>query len=127
MYESRSRLKSHQQGELLKMFVVGATARAAAEVVGVHRNTAAVFFMPLRKFIASKLPSYELSGEVEADESYFGGIRVRENEDVVQQAKLSSASRRGRSVKRMTGTSGVSFMVRVMACNFGLSIQLLLS
>ena len=75
MYESRSRLKSHQQGELLKMFVVGATARAVAEVVGVHRNTAAVFFMPLRKLIASKLPSYELSGEVEADESYFGGIR----------------------------------------------------
>ncbi len=69
------------------MFVVGATARAVAEVVGVHRNTAAVFFMPLRKLIASKLPSYELSGEVEADESYFGGIRVRENEDVVQQAK----------------------------------------
>ena len=75
MYESRSRLKSHQQGELLKMFVVGPTARAGAEVVGVHRNTAAAFFMRLRKLIASKLPSYELSGEVEADESYFGGIR----------------------------------------------------
>jgi len=43
MYERRSRLKSHQQGELLKMFVVEATARAAAEV-GVHRNTAAGFF-----------------------------------------------------------------------------------
>jgi transposase len=44
MYERRSRLASYQQGELLKMFVVGATARAAAEVVGVHRNTAAGFF-----------------------------------------------------------------------------------
>ena len=75
MYERRSRLPSYQQGELLKMFVVGATARAAAEVLGVHRNTAAGFFMPLRKLIASKLPSYELSGEVEADESYFGGMR----------------------------------------------------
>ena len=58
MYERRSRLPSYQQGELLKMFVVGATARAAAEVVGVHRNTAAGFFMRLRKLIASKLPSY---------------------------------------------------------------------
>jgi transposase len=67
MYERRSRLPSYQQGELLKMFVVGATARAAAEVVGLHRNTAAGFFMPLRKLIASTLPSYELSGEVEAD------------------------------------------------------------
>lgn len=31
--------------------------------------------MRLRQLIASKLPSYELSGEVEADESYFGGVR----------------------------------------------------
>lgn len=31
--------------------------------------------MKLRKLIASKLPSYDLSGEVEADESYFGGVR----------------------------------------------------
>ena len=31
--------------------------------------------MMLRQIIASNLPSYELSGEVEADESYFGGIR----------------------------------------------------
>ena len=57
------------------MFVVGATARATAEIVGVHRNTAASFFMRLRRLIAGKLPSYELSGEVEADESYFGGTR----------------------------------------------------
>ena len=27
------------------------------------------------KLIASKSPSYQLSGEVEADESYFGGVR----------------------------------------------------
>jgi transposase len=31
--------------------------------------------MGLRKLIASKIPSYELSGEVEVDESYFGGRR----------------------------------------------------
>jgi len=29
----------------------------------------------LGTLIASKLPSYKLSGEVEADESYFGGVR----------------------------------------------------
>jgi len=76
MYERRSRLPSYQQGELLKMFVVGATARAAAEV-GIHRNTAAGFFMPLRKLIASKLPSYELSGEVEAATLERGDHRFR--------------------------------------------------
>ena len=31
--------------------------------------------MRLRHLIASKLPSYELYGQVEADESYFGGRR----------------------------------------------------
>jgi transposase len=32
--------------------------------------------MKLRKHIASKLPSYALAGEVEADERYFGGVRT---------------------------------------------------
>ena len=31
--------------------------------------------MRLRQLIASKQPSYRLSGEIEADESYFGGVR----------------------------------------------------
>ena len=57
------------------MFVAGVTARTTAEITGVNRNTVRVFFQRLRKLIASKLPSYELSGEVEADESYFGGVR----------------------------------------------------
>ena len=57
------------------MFVAGATARAAAEITGVNRNTVRSFYQRLRQLIASQLPSYELSGEVEADESYFGGVR----------------------------------------------------
>ncbi|WP_455551868.1 IS1595 family transposase [Desulfovibrio sp.] len=75
MYERRSRLSSRQQAELIKFFVVGSTARAAGEIVGVHRNTAASYFMRLRRLIAAHLPSYRLSGEIEADESYFGGVR----------------------------------------------------
>ena len=31
--------------------------------------------MRLRRLIAAHLPSYRLSGEVEADESYLGGVR----------------------------------------------------
>ena len=57
------------------MCVAGTTNRTTAEITGVNRNTVRVFFQRLRKLIASKLPSYELSGEVEADESYFGGVR----------------------------------------------------
>ena len=75
MYERRSRLNSRQQAELIKFFVAGTTARAAGEIAGVNRNTAASYFMRLRRLIAMHLPSYRLSGEVEADESYFGGVR----------------------------------------------------
>lgn len=75
MYERRNRLSLRQQSELIKLFVAGATARTAGELVGVHRNTAVSYFMRLRRLIASHLPSYRLSGEVEADESYLGGVR----------------------------------------------------
>lgn len=75
MYERRSRLTPRQQGKLIEHFVAGATARAASEIVGVNVKTATAFYMRLRHLIASKQPSFELSGEVEADESYFGGRR----------------------------------------------------
>ena len=75
MYIRKSRLTARQQGKLIEHFVAGSTARAAAEIVGVQANTAIRFFMRLRQLIASKLPSYQLHGEVEADESYFGGVR----------------------------------------------------
>lgn len=75
MYERRSRLSSRQQSKLIEHFVAGTTARAAAELIGIQSNTAIKFYQRLRQLIASKTPSYELSGEVEADESYFGGVR----------------------------------------------------
>lgn len=75
MYQRKSRLPARKQSELIKLFVVGATARAAAEITEVNKHTAATFFMRLRQLITTKLPCYELSGEVEADESYFGGVR----------------------------------------------------
>ncbi len=44
MHQRKSRLTSRQQSELIKLFVAGATARAAAELVGVQANTAIRFF-----------------------------------------------------------------------------------
>ena len=75
MYKRKSRMTGRQQGKLMEHFVAGTTARAAALLVGVQANTAIKFYQRLRGLIASKLPSYELSGEIEADECYFGGIR----------------------------------------------------
>jgi len=75
MFERKSRLSVRKQAKLIEHFVAGTTARACSEIVGVQANTAIRFYLNLRKLIASKLPSYELSGEIEADESYFGGVR----------------------------------------------------
>jgi len=55
-------------------FVAGVSAKASSEIVDVQINTATKFYMRLRYLIASKLPVYKLNDEVEADESYFGGI-----------------------------------------------------
>ena len=67
-----------QSGELLKLFVSGSTARAAGEMVGVHRNTAALFFTKVRRLIMEYQEhkmSEAFEGPVEIDESYFGGKR----------------------------------------------------
>lgn len=55
--------------------MAGTTAGAAALLVGVQANTAKLFYQRLRQLIASKQESYLLAGEIEADESYFGGVR----------------------------------------------------
>lgn len=73
-----SKLSPRQHGELLKLFVAGSTARTAAELVGVHRNTAALFFRKLRQLIAEHQERelrQAFDGQVEIDESYFGGRR----------------------------------------------------
>ncbi|XXJ19719.1 IS1595 family transposase [Desulfovibrio caledoniensis] len=72
----RSRLSAHISGRLIEHFVAGTPARTASELVGVNRNTAITFYQRLRKIIAEQMPSVEMfAGEVEVDESYFGGYR----------------------------------------------------
>ena len=74
----RSRLSRSIQIELIKYFCAGVTARSAAELSGVNRNTAILFFHKLRQTIHDKIVSDEppmMAGEIELDESYFGGRR----------------------------------------------------
>ena len=76
MYERRSRLSKAKRDRLLEHFVAGTTARTAGELVGVHRNTAASFYTRLRKVIAEEMEKASpVFGEIEVDESYFGGVR----------------------------------------------------
>ena len=74
----RCRLTEKQQNRLIEFFVGEMTARTAADVVGVNKTTAAYFFHRLREIIAWQLDEASpLAGEVEVDESYFGGKRTR--------------------------------------------------
>ena len=62
--------------KLIEYFVAGVTARAAAELSDVNRHTATKYFKIFREIIYSKtqLEGY-FGGEIEIDESYFGGRR----------------------------------------------------
>ena len=76
MARRRCRLSSYQQSKLLEMFVAGATARTAADLVGVNRHSATLFYHKIRDMIACELEDESpFSGEIEVDESYFGGHR----------------------------------------------------
>ncbi len=69
-------MSERQRGKLLEHFIAGTTARGAAELVGVNRNSARRFYHRLRLLIFQKMTvGSPVSGEVEVDESYFGGYR----------------------------------------------------
>ena len=74
----KSRLNWFKQCKLMELFVAGSTARCAAQLVGVNRKTSAYYFHRLRQIIAYQLELESdevVGGEIEVDESYFGGRR----------------------------------------------------
>ncbi|MFW9327447.1 IS1595 family transposase [Glaesserella parasuis] len=72
----KNRLSQHKQNKLIELFVAGVTARTAAELVNVNKTTAAYYFYRLQLLIYQNSPHMEMfEGEIEADESYFGGTR----------------------------------------------------
>jgi len=72
----KSRLSWLKQERLIEHFVAGTTARTAAALVGVNKSTAAYYFHRLREVIYQATEdAMPLCGEIEVDESYFGGKR----------------------------------------------------
>ena len=68
----KSRLSKIIQYKLIEHFVSGSTARCAADLVGVNKNTAAYYFHRLRELIYRAVEdATPFAGEVEVDESYF--------------------------------------------------------
>jgi len=72
----KSRLSESKQQRLIELFISGSTARTAAALIGVNKNTAASNFHRLRQLIYQAVEDETLfSGEIEVDESYFSGRR----------------------------------------------------
>lgn len=74
----KSRLSKVAQRRLMEHFVAGTTARCAASLVGVNVKTACYYYHRLRVIISQQLEKESgevFKGEIEVDESYFGGTR----------------------------------------------------
>ena len=72
------KLSKKVQLKLLEFFVLEVTARSSADLLNIHANTAILFHHKIRLVIEYHLAleAKELfDGEVELDESYFGGRR----------------------------------------------------
>ena len=75
---SHCKILKKNQLRLLEFFVLQVTARSAADLVGIQANTAALFYHKIRQVIMAQLDLQAeemLGGEIELDESYFGGAR----------------------------------------------------
>jgi transposase len=72
----KSRISSGKQAKLVEHFVAGTTVRTAARLVRVNQTTAAYYFHRLRELIYRAVAdAAPFAGEIEVDESYFGGHR----------------------------------------------------
>jgi transposase len=75
---TRCKLDRKVQNKLLEYFVLKVTARSAANLLDIQPNTAALFYHKIREVVLVHLEFYaveEFEGEIELDESYFGGHR----------------------------------------------------
>ena len=70
-HRRKSRLLPSIQNKLLEQFVAGVSARTAAELTGVNRNTAILFFHKLREIIVEKMVAETpfLAGESKSKKS----------------------------------------------------------
>jgi transposase len=71
-----SKLTNRQLNELIKYFALEVPANRAAKVMQINRHSAERVYQVIRRCLARECELHNpLSGEVECDESYFGGRR----------------------------------------------------
>jgi transposase len=72
------KLSRSLQVKLLQFFAAEVTARTAADLTGINRRSAILFYHKIRQVILHNLEleaDEVFDGEIELDESYFGGAR----------------------------------------------------
>ena len=73
MQITNCKLSKRFQKKLLEFFVLQVTARSAADILGIHPNSAALFYRKIRTVISHHLAlaaDEVFEGSVELDESY---------------------------------------------------------
>ena len=80
MLKRQSRLTKKKSRKILECFATDLSATQTATIVGVNRNTVNLWYQNFREQVLEYLetsPTKKLSGEIELDESYFGGPRKK--------------------------------------------------
>ncbi len=80
MLQRQSRLSKQKRRKILECFAADLSATQTAKVLGLNRNTVNLWYRHFREQIlevVEKSPTKKLSGEIELDESYFGGPRKK--------------------------------------------------
>lgn len=80
MLKRQSRLSKQKRRKILECFATDLSATQTAQIIDVNRNTVNLWYQNFREQILEHLetsPTKKLSGEIELDESYFGGPRKK--------------------------------------------------
>lgn len=102
MLQRRSRLSKQKRKKILECFAADLSATQTAKVLNVNRNTINLWYLNFRKQILDHLessPTKKLSGEIELDESYFGGPRKKRH--------AADRRKRGRGAENKVPVFGV--------------------
>lgn len=112
---TRCKLSKKEQQKMIEFFVLGVTARSAADLMEMQPNTAALFYRKIREVIAHYLAQdaqQTFSGDFVLDESHFG--EPRENKkykaDEDKHAVFGILSRQGKIFTKMTGQSSTELL-----------------
>ena len=94
MQITNCKLSKRVQKKLLDFFVLQVTARSAADILGIHPNSAVLFYRKIRMVISHHLALVAdevFEGSVELDESYSADSVKADVVAVRQEKWLSSA------------------------------------